>query len=76
MLDRAVGFLATYPKGSAEASQLGGESLIGLAAYKYQRRYEPTVEEMPALTQQALSRAVSEANNVASLGGLRTTVWG
>jgi hypothetical protein len=63
MLDRAVAFLNTYPKGSASASQLGGESLVGLAAYKYQRRFQPTVEGVPELTQHALSRAIGEANS-------------
>lgn len=67
MLDRAMAFLNTYPKGSASASQLGGESLIGLAAYKYQRRYQPSVEGVPELTQHALSRAVGEASNPAKL---------
>ena len=57
----------TFPRDRRSASQLGGESLIGLAAYKYQRRYQPTAEDMPALTRQALSRAVLEAANSTKL---------
>ncbi|MHB8866067.1 MAG: HEAT repeat domain-containing protein [Pirellulaceae bacterium] len=68
MLDRAWAYLQTHPRDSVHATQLGGQALIGLAAYKYQRRFGRGEESLPTLTQQALIRVLRDTPKVYSPG--------
>ncbi len=66
MLDRAWAYLQQRPQGQ-HATQLGGQSLIGLAAYKYARRFGGREGSLPEVTQLALARALRDAQNPTAL---------
>ncbi len=62
MLAQAMSYLESCPK-SGESARLGGHCLIGLAAYKY-NNLVGNPDELPALTQEGLSRALGSANSL------------
>ena len=61
MLGRAVAYLASGPAMGEHAGQLGGRCLIGLALYKYHKRFGDGT--MPELTRAALGSARAEGRN-------------
>ncbi|MHB8970360.1 MAG: HEAT repeat domain-containing protein [Pirellulaceae bacterium] len=68
MLDRGRAYLDKCALNSVHATQLGGQSLVGLAVYKYERRFGGGEGVLPAVTQQALARALRDARTSSSLG--------
>ncbi len=65
MLTRAMTYLETASKGG-EGGMLGGECLMGLAAYKYNKRFGQQSNTLPALTQQGLAVAIQSAGRLKS----------
>ena len=63
MLDRAMAYLNTGQL-RGEADRLGGKCLIGLAAYKYNKRFGQQPDVLPALTQEGLEAALAEAEKM------------
>ncbi|MFW6171125.1 MAG: hypothetical protein ACODAD_11590 [Planctomycetota bacterium] len=61
MATAAMDYLEENGK-TQEGAILGGEALVGLAAYKYNRRFGSDPRALPRLTQGALERAVREVD--------------
>ncbi|MFO7905631.1 MAG: hypothetical protein R6U98_23425, partial [Pirellulaceae bacterium] len=59
MAAAAMAYLEEHGK-TQEGQLLGGEALVGLAAYKYNRRFGNDPRALPQLTQGALERVVRE----------------
>ncbi len=68
MLDRGWAYLQKYPTELNAPQQLGAQSLAGLAAYKYTRRFGRGDTALPGVTQWALARALHDAQDASSLG--------
>jgi len=62
MLDRARVYIDGAALTGIHATQLGGQALAGLAAYKYERRFNPAQTVLPVLTQSALERCIEQAH--------------
>ncbi len=67
LLDPAMGYISSVRmskynvQGTSEAERLGGRCLLGLAAYKYNKRFGDDPDSLPVLTQSALDAAMAEA---------------
>lgn len=70
MLDRGLAYLNAAPTTSTHASQLGGQTLIGMAAYKYQRRFKKEETALPKLTTRALTEALATCHERTKLAEL------
>jgi hypothetical protein len=67
MLDRARAYLQTASRGGPHSGQLGGQALIGLAAYKYEKRFGQGETVIPELTQAALNRIITVSRDAGVL---------
>lgn len=70
MLDRGLGYLKTGASDGGHAGRMGGQALIGLAAYKYEKRFGQGEAVLPALTHGALIRAIDTARDSRALHAL------
>ena len=70
MLDRARAFIQTAPGSGQHSSRLGGRGLIGLAVYKYEKRFGQGETVIPEVTQAALDRTVSVSRDARALKAL------
>ena len=69
MLDRGWAYLEKYPTELTAPGTVGwAVAGIGLAAYKYTRRFGRGDTALPGVTQWALARALHDAQDASSLG--------
>jgi len=67
MVERGLQHLNSGWKSTTHAERLGGVALVGLAAYKYEKRFGGDQAVMPDLTLQALKRVMTTAHDANGL---------